>query len=79
MGKIIKTPFIDFDIDVITIDDMPNNTFKEIYELCGKDVAVSLLQNYSGCQFQVPARAFYYLRQRLLILLHLSCLIFLHY
>lgn len=66
MGKIIKTPFIDFDIDVITIDDMPNNTFKEIYELCGKDVAVSLLQNYSGCQIQVPARAFYYLRQRLL-------------
>ncbi len=66
MGKIIKTQFIDFDIDIITIDDMPNSTFREIYELCGKEVAVSLLENYAGCQIQVPSRAFYYLRQRLL-------------
>lgn len=66
MGKIIKTPYINFDIDIITVDDMPNQTFKEIYELCGKEVAISLLQNYAGCQIQVPARAFYNLRQRLL-------------
>lgn len=66
MGKIIKTPFLDFDIDIITIEDMPNETFREIYELCGKEVAVSLLQHYAGCQIQVPSRAFYYLRQRIL-------------
>ncbi len=66
MGKLIETPYINFDIDIITVDDMPNQTFREIYELCGKEVAISLLQNYAGCQIQVPSRAFYNLRQRLL-------------
>lgn len=66
MGKIIKTPFIEFDIDELNIEDMPNNTFKEIYELCGKEVAVEILNKFSGCQIQVPVKAFFNLRKRLL-------------
>lgn len=66
MGKIIETPYIDFDIDEITIDDMPNSTFREIYEICGKEVAIELLNKFAGCQIQVPLRAFFNLRKRLL-------------
>ncbi len=42
MGRIIKTEYLDIDIDLLTVDDMPNEILKEMYELCGRDVAVSV-------------------------------------
>ena len=58
MGKIIKTEYIDIDIDLLTINDMPNEILKEIYTLCGRDVAVSLMENFCGSFLTIPARPF---------------------
>ena len=42
----------------VTIEDMPTELFKEIYELCGADVALSLLTNMCGNIIQVPSKGF---------------------
>lgn len=58
MGRIIKTEYLDIDIDLLTVDDMPNEILKEMYELCGRDVAVSLMENFCGSFLHIPARPF---------------------
>ncbi len=64
MGKIIETMFVNFDIDDVTVDDMPNEVFKEIYEMCGKDVAISLMKEFTGVVIQVPSKPFYKIERK---------------
>lgn len=39
---------------VITPDDMPNDLFRDIADLCGVDVAVKILLNFKGNTIPVP-------------------------
>lgn len=41
--------------DKITEDDMPNETLKEIYGICGADVAISLCLYQRGVAINVPS------------------------
>lgn len=66
MGKIIQFDGMEIDTDEIIAEDMPNEIMKEIYELCGKDTAISLLEYQRGVIIQVPTRAFYKLKRRLI-------------
>lgn len=52
--------------DIITEEDMPNETLKEIYDICGRDVAISLCQFQRGVQVNVPARPWTKVRNRIL-------------
>ena len=44
-----------YKIDKITIDDMPNELFRDIADECGIDAAVSLLNRFAGCTIFVPS------------------------
>ena len=52
--------------DIITEDDMPNEVLKEIYGICGKDVAISLCQYQRGIIIQVPSQPWNKIRNRVL-------------
>lgn len=67
MGRQVKTEHLMVDIDWITEDDMPNEALKEIYGSCGRDVAVSLMENQNGIFIMMPARPFIKLERRLMI------------
>ena len=67
MGREVKTEHLIIDIDCITEDDMPNEALKEIYALCGKEVAVSLMENQNGIFIMMPARPFKKLEKRMMI------------
>ncbi|MBQ8476068.1 hypothetical protein IJ531_03300 [bacterium] len=45
---------MEIDSDELTKDDMPTQTFQEIFELCGVDVALALLFNMQGNVILVP-------------------------
>ncbi len=53
---IVKYQEFTIDTEKITIDDMPNQTFREIFAICGADVAISLLTKMQGNYIAVPAR-----------------------
>lgn len=40
----------------LTVDDMPTQIMKDIFELCGRDTAIKLLIYMQGNIIQVPAR-----------------------
>jgi len=65
MGRILKFDGMQIDTDEIISDDMPNEIMKEIYEICGKDTALSLLEYQRGVVIQVPTRAFDKLKKRM--------------
>lgn len=67
MGRKIKTEHTFVDIDDITEEDMPNDTLKEVFGTCGREVAVSLMEHQSGVFIMMPARPFLKLEQRLMI------------
>lgn len=67
MGREVKTEHAVVDIDKITIDDMPNEALREVYEFCGRDVAVSLMEHQNGVFIMMPSRPFKKLEQRLMI------------
>lgn len=52
--------------NTITEDDMPNETMKEIYGICGADVAISLCQYQRGVAINVPSQPWNKIRNRLL-------------
>lgn len=52
--------------DTITEEDMPNETLKEIYGICGSDVAISLCQYQRGVAINVPAQPWNKIRNRIL-------------
>ena len=67
MGRIVNTNNLKVDIDDITFEDMPNEVFEEIFTFCGKDVAISLMEQQAGVQIFVPARPFFKLERRLML------------
>ena len=67
MGRKVKTEHLTVDIDVISENDMPNEALKEIYAICGREVAVSLMENQCGVFIMMPARPFIKLERRLMI------------
>ena len=67
MGREVKTEHTIVDIDRITIEDMPNEALREVFEYCGRDVAVSLMEHQNGGFIMMPSRPFKKLEQRLMI------------
>ena len=67
MGRIIKTNYMDIDMDIITFEDMPSEILKEMFILCGKEVAVSIMEQFAGTFITIPARPFEKLERRLAI------------
>ncbi len=55
-----------FEKEIITEDDMPNEVLKEIYGICGRDVAISLCQYQRGVGIQVPSQPWNKIRNRIL-------------
>lgn len=49
---------IEIDINSITIEDMPNEQFEDIFSSCGAEVALKLLEEFGGSKIQVPTRGF---------------------
>lgn len=66
-GYTVKIGDIEISIDDITLDDMPNQYFKDIAELCGMDVACKILSNFQGNMIQVPTRGFLKLQERIIL------------
>lgn len=50
----------------ITEDDMPNAVLKEVYGLCGRDVAISLCEFQRGVSVIVPSQPWNKFRNRIL-------------
>ena len=67
MGRTINTGHLQIDIEDITVDDMPNDALKEIFDLCGKEVAISLMEHQNGVFIFMPARPFMKLEKRIMI------------
>jgi len=67
MGRKVNTEHMTIDIDLIDLEDMPNESLKEIYELCGREVAVSLMENQNGVFIMMPARPFIKLERRIML------------
>lgn len=53
--------------EAVSIDDMPSEVFKEIYEICGADVALSLLINMYGATILVPTRGMLKIEKRVIL------------
>lgn len=48
-------------------EDMPTEIFEEIFEICGADVALSLLIKMSGNLIQVPTRGMQKIERKIII------------
>ncbi len=57
---------IEIDINSITIKDMPNEQFEDIFSSCGAEVAVKLLADFGGSKIQVPTRGFKKIEERMI-------------
>lgn len=55
------------DSETVSIDDMPSEVFREIYENCGVDVALSLLINMYGATILVPTRGMLKIEKRVIL------------
>ena len=64
---IIKCGGIEVDTEKLTVDDMPTEVFREIFVLCGVNVAMELLLNMPGNIIQVPARGLANIEKRLIL------------
>lgn len=53
--------------DDLTVDDMPSEIFREIFEICGAEVAVLLLKYMNGNIIQVPTRGFFKLQKKIVL------------
>lgn len=58
---------ITIDTEKLTLEDMPNETFQEIFELCGPETAVSLLINMRGSYISVPVNGFINIVKKVII------------
>lgn len=63
----IQTEHLTVNIKDITRDDMPSEFLTEVYDLCGKDVALSLMVHQKGVNVFIPSRPFLKLERRLLV------------
>ena len=66
-GYSIKIGDISVKMEDITLDDMPNQYFRDIAELCGMDVACKILSKFQGNLIQVPTRGFKQLQERIIL------------
>ncbi|MCR5260611.1 MAG: hypothetical protein K6C94_02115 [Candidatus Gastranaerophilales bacterium] len=64
--NIIECDGFHIERETITEDDMPNEILKEIYGICGRDVAISLCQYQRGVTINVPAQPWNKIRNRIL-------------
>ncbi|MBQ9149481.1 hypothetical protein IJX73_00970 [bacterium] len=58
---------LEIDTEKLTIEDMPSETFAVIFELCGVEVATSILYNMCGAVIQVPARGFQKIEKKIIL------------
>lgn len=56
-----------FNIENLTIEDMPNELFEDIADLCGLDVAISLLKNFAGNTITVPTNGFEKIEKKIIL------------
>ena len=66
MGKLLHIDGMEIDVDEIRSEDMPNEVMREIYDLCGRDVALSLLEYQRGVVLQIPTRPFDKFKKRVI-------------
>lgn len=52
---------------IITIEDMPNQTFVDIAAICGLEVAVSILKNFNGNTIIVPTNGFEKIEKKIIL------------
>lgn len=57
---------IEIDINDIELDDMPNDDFKDIYEICGVEVALTILTYFTGTNITVPVKAFDRIKKKII-------------
>lgn len=62
----MKINGIEINIDEVSIEDMPNGDFKDIYELFGVETALKLLDVFAGNQINVPVRGFDRIKKKML-------------
>jgi hypothetical protein len=58
---------IKIDTEKLTLEDMPNETFQEIFEFCGAEAAISLLVHMRGSFIQVPVNGFVNIVKKLIV------------
>ncbi len=56
-----------YKIEDITVDDMPNELFRDIFQLSGKDVAVALLRDFAGNSIVVPSNGFNIIEKKIIL------------
>ena len=62
----MKINGIEIDINSITMEDMPNEQFEDIFLSCGAEVALKLLAEFGGSKIQVPLRGFKKIEDRII-------------
>ena len=64
---IIEYKGLKIDTDTLTKEDMPTEVFEEIFDLCGADVAVSILINMTGNIIQVPTKGLINIEKKIIL------------
>lgn len=52
---------------IITIEDIPEGAMRLVADLCGLDVAVSLMQNMKGLTISVPSNGFEKIEKKIIL------------
>lgn len=63
----VKIGDISIRVEDISTDDMPNQVFKDIAEICGMETACKLLTNFQGNLIQVPTRGFVNIEKKIIL------------
>lgn len=58
---------LDVNTSDLTVDDMPTEIFREIFDICGVDIAISLLVNMTGNLIQVPTNGFLKIQKKVVM------------
>ncbi len=66
MGLFDKKEKFEIQIDDVTIEDMPNDIFKEIATTCGLETATKLLANWGGTKIDVPLEGFKKIKMKII-------------
>lgn len=64
---IIEYKGLKIDTDTLKKEDMPTEVFGEIFELCGAEVAVSILINMTGNIIQVPTKGLINIEKKIIL------------
>ncbi|MDD3236833.1 MAG: Mor transcription activator family protein [Candidatus Gastranaerophilales bacterium] len=58
---------IEIDIEKITSDDMPNEVFQDIADMCGVEAALNLLTFFAGNTINVPLKGFSKIERKIIL------------